>query len=45
MPSGPVHFCICDKACDDLTLSKAMGGAPEVDGLIKQHCSGMPKKR
>ncbi|HQV37557.1 MAG: hypothetical protein IPO60_00990 [Flavobacteriales bacterium] len=34
-----------DKACDDLTLSKAMGGAPEVDGLIKQHCSGMPKKR
>lgn len=34
-----------DKACNDLTLSKAMGGAPEVDGLVKQHCSGMPKKR
>ncbi len=34
-----------DKACDDLTLSKAMGGAPEVDSLIKQHCAGMPKKR
>ena len=34
-----------DKACNDLTLSKAMGGAPEVDSLVKQHCSGMPKKR
>lgn len=33
------------KACDDLTLAKAMGGAPEVDELIKQHCSGMPGKR
>lgn len=33
------------KACDDLTLSKAMGGAPEVDSLIKQHCAGMPGKR
>ena len=34
-----------DKACNDLTLSKAMGGAPDVDSLVKQHCSGMPKKR
>lgn len=33
------------KACDDLTLAKAMGGAPEVDELAKQHCSGMPGKR
>lgn len=33
------------KACDDLTLSHAMGGAPDVDDLIKQHCSGIPKKR
>lgn len=34
-----------DKACNDLTLSKAMGGAPEVDALVKQHCGGMPAKR
>lgn len=34
-----------DKACDDLTLAKAMGGAPEVDSLVKQHCAGIPKKR
>ncbi|MEO5584154.1 MAG: hypothetical protein ABIQ75_01750 [Flavobacteriales bacterium] len=34
-----------NKACNDLTLSKAMGGAPEVDSLLKQHCAGMPKKR
>ncbi len=34
-----------DKACNDLTLAKAMGGAPEVDELVKQHCSGMPRKR
>ena len=33
-----------DKACKDLTLAKAMGGAPEVDSLIKQHCAGMPEK-
>lgn len=34
-----------DRACDDLTLAKAMGGAPDVDGLVKQHCAGMPNKR
>lgn len=34
-----------DKACNDLTLSKAMGGAPEVDTLVKEHCGGMPQKR
>lgn len=34
-----------DKACNDLTLSKAMGGAPDVDSLIKQHCAGTPKKK
>lgn len=33
------------KACNDLTLSKAMGGAPEVDTLIKQHCTGVSKDR
>lgn len=33
------------KACNDLTFSRAMGGAPEVDSLIKDNCSGMPKKR
>lgn len=34
-----------DKACTDLTLAKAMGGAPEVDSLVKEHCAGMPEKR
>ncbi len=29
-----------DKACTDLGLAKAMGGAPEVDALVKQHCTG-----
>lgn len=33
------------KACTDLTLAKAMGGAPEVDSLVKQHCAGMKEKR
>lgn len=33
------------KACNDLTLAKAMGGAPEVDALVKEHCAGMPGKR
>lgn len=26
------------KACEDLTLAKALGGVPEVDGLIKENC-------
>ncbi|HMN05654.1 MAG TPA: tetratricopeptide repeat protein [Flavobacteriales bacterium] len=34
-----------NKACNDLTLAKAMGGAPEVDALVKQHCEGIEKKR
>lgn len=34
-----------EKACTDLTLAKAMGGAPEVDSLVKQHCAGMREKR
>ncbi|MCB0773472.1 MAG: hypothetical protein KDB93_08860 [Flavobacteriales bacterium] len=34
-----------DKACNDLTLAKALGGAPEVDALVKQHCSGMRSNR
>lgn len=29
-----------DKACNDLSLAKAMGGAPEVDELVKQYCAG-----
>ncbi|HRQ86275.1 MAG TPA: tetratricopeptide repeat protein [Flavobacteriales bacterium] len=32
------------KACDDLTLAKAMGGAPGVDALVKEHCAGLPTK-
>ncbi len=31
------------KACNDLSLSKAMGGAPEVDSLIKENCPGTSK--
>lgn len=34
-----------NKACNDLTLAKAMGGAPEVDALVKQHCAGLPAKK
>lgn len=33
-----------DKACTDLTLAKALGGAPQVDGMIKQYCSGLRDK-
>lgn len=33
------------KACNDLMLSKAMGGAKDVDALIEQHCGGATKKR
>ena len=33
-----------EKACNDLTLSKALGGAPEVDAMIKQHCAGIREK-
>lgn len=33
------------KACNDLSLAKAMGGAPEVDELIKQNCQGIQPKR
>lgn len=34
-----------EKACDDLTLSRALGGAPEVDLLIKEHCASTPAPR
>lgn len=30
-----------DRACNDLSLAKAMGGAPDVDALMKQYCAGM----
>ncbi len=30
-----------NKACTDLGLAKAMGGAPEVDAMVKQHCAGL----
>lgn len=32
------------KACDDLDMSKALGGGSDVDDLIKEHCAGMPQK-
>lgn len=34
-----------EKACEDLTLSRALGGAPEVDQLIKEHCASTPAPR
>lgn len=34
------------RACEDLTLAKALGGVPEVDKLIKENCdTSAPKKR
>lgn len=33
-----------EKACNDLTLAKAIGGAPDVDALVKRHCAGLPQK-
>ena len=35
------------KACEDLTLAKALGGVPEVERLINENCdtSGAPSKR
>jgi len=35
------------KACEDLTLAKALGGVEEVERLIKENCdtSGAPEKR
>ncbi len=34
------------KACEDLTLAKALGGVPEVERLIKENCDSgtLPKK-
>lgn len=32
------------KACDDLTLAKALGQIPEVDQLVKEYCSSVPAK-
>ncbi|MBS1546852.1 MAG: tetratricopeptide repeat protein [Bacteroidetes bacterium] len=34
-----------DKACNDLSLAKAMGASTDVDDLIKQHCAGLQPKR
>ncbi|MBS1570365.1 MAG: tetratricopeptide repeat protein [Bacteroidetes bacterium] len=34
-----------DKACNDLSLAKAMGDGANVDSLIKQHCAGLEPKR
>jgi tetratricopeptide (TPR) repeat protein len=34
-----------DKACDDLTVAKALGDVPEVDQLLKDNCGSAPKKR
>ncbi len=34
-----------EKACNDLSLSKAMGASSDVDGLIKQNCAGIQPKR
>lgn len=35
------------KACDDLTLAKALGGVPEVERLIKENCdtTSSPKRK
>ncbi len=34
------------KACEDLTLAKALGGVPEVEKLIKENCdTSSPQKR
>jgi tetratricopeptide (TPR) repeat protein len=32
-----------EKACEDLQVSKAIGPGPEVDALILEHCSGVPR--
>lgn len=34
-----------DKACNDLSLAKAMGSSADVDNLIKQHCQGLQPKK
>jgi tetratricopeptide (TPR) repeat protein len=35
------------KACEDLTLAKALGGVPDVERLVKENCdtSGTPNKK
>lgn len=33
------------KACDDLSLAKALAEIPEVDQLLKEHCDGERRKR
>ena len=35
------------KACEDLTLAKALGGVPEVERLVKENCdtSNTPQER
>lgn len=33
------------KACDDLSLAKALAEIPEVDRLLQEHCSGSQRKR
>ncbi|MEO8590927.1 MAG: hypothetical protein ABI432_16235, partial [Flavobacteriales bacterium] len=34
-----------EKACEDLTLAKALGDVPEVDQLIKDNCASTPAPR
>ncbi len=34
-----------DKACDDLTVAKALGDVPEVDQLLKDNCALPPPRR
>lgn len=34
-----------EKACDDLSLAKILGGVSDVDALIKEHCAGGRTKR
>jgi len=33
------------KACDDLSLAKALAEIPEVDRLLQEHCGGSQRKR
>ena len=33
------------KACDDLSLAKALGDVPDVDQLIQENCAGMDQRK
>ncbi len=39
------HKGLREKACADLQLARIIGGVPEVDKLIEEHCAGIPQKR